>query len=68
LDGDTLTIGRLECSEWESPLLSFDMQESIVKIARRSRIRVLNTLFKQRFRGYKLVNYGPLDLANSEQA
>jgi hypothetical protein len=61
LDGQRITIGRLEYEAWECPLLSFNMSEPLANGFADSRIRKFDRLFKERFPGYRLCDYGPLD-------
>lgn len=60
-NGVPLTLTRLECADWDGPMLSFDMREPLKQGLGHSQIRVLNALFKKKCDGYKLVDYGPLD-------
>jgi len=66
LNGVPLKLSRLECADWDGPLLSFDMQEPLQKGLERSQIRNLDALFKQKCPGYNLVDYGPLDVDELE--
>jgi hypothetical protein len=67
LDGIPLKLGRLECKNWQGPLLSFDMDEPLQQGLKHSRIRALDALFKQKCPGYQLVDYGPLDSSELEE-
>jgi len=60
-NGVPLQLTRMECSDWDSPMLSFDMREPLQQGLEHSRIRVLDALFKAKCPDYKLVDYGPLD-------
>jgi len=63
LNGNRLKLGRSECADWDSPLLAFDMQEPHHPGLARSQIRQLDVLFRAKCPGYKLVDYGPLDIS-----
>jgi hypothetical protein len=65
LDGETFKVTRLEYPGWRAPLLSFDMHEPVTTDAEHSRIRALNALFQARCSGYKLVDYGPLEMTEN---
>jgi hypothetical protein len=60
-NGVPLKLRRMECSDWDSPMLSFDMREPLQQGLQHSQIRVLDALFKAKCPDYKLVDYGPLD-------
>jgi len=60
-NGAPLKLTRMECSDWDSPMLSFDMREPLQQGLQHSQIRVLDALFKAKCPDYKLVDYGPLD-------
>jgi hypothetical protein len=66
-NGIPLKVGRMECADWDAPILSFDMHESLHDGLKRSQIRTLNALFKAKCPGYALVDYGPLDLDEVEE-
>jgi hypothetical protein len=62
LDGETLQARRLEYEGWDGPQLYFDMREPMAAALEKSRIRTLDALFKAKCPGYKLIDYGALDL------
>jgi hypothetical protein len=61
LNGTRLKLGRMDCEDWDTPMFSIDMRESLAKGLEASQIRQLNTLFKEKCPGYRQVDYGPLD-------
>jgi hypothetical protein len=63
LNGERLKVGRLECADWKAPMLSFNMQEALNPGLAHSQIRKLDALFRAKCPGYKLVDYGPLDIS-----
>ena len=62
-NGQRLKIGQLECADWKAPILSFNMREPLHPGLARSQIRQLDALFRAKCPGYKLVDYGPLDIS-----
>lgn len=64
LNGAVLKLGRLECEDWNSPMFSIDLRESLAKGLEQSQIRQLNSQFQEKCPGYRLVDYGPLDGRN----
>jgi hypothetical protein len=68
LNGENLTIGRLEYAGWDAPRFHFEMRESLVEGLEHSRIGELNRFFKEKCPGYRLVDYGPLDSRQLEKA
>jgi hypothetical protein len=67
LDGVRRKVGRLAHKDWESPMLSFDMREPLHSGLEHSQIRALHALFKANCPGYRLVDYGPLDVQKLEK-
>jgi hypothetical protein len=63
LEGEALKALRLEYKDWSGPQLSFDMRERLVDGPVPSRIRQLHRLFQQKCPGYRLVDYGALDVS-----
>lgn len=61
LNGKNVQMKRLEYPDWDGPLVSFGMRESIVKGFENSQIRKFDASFKEKYSGYRLVDYGPLD-------
>jgi hypothetical protein len=61
LNGQSLELNRQEYAGWSCPMFSFNMRESLANGRESSQIRILNRLFKAKCRGYRLVDYGPLD-------
>jgi hypothetical protein len=68
LNGQRLKATQLEYAGWDGPMLFFDMREPLHGGLAHSQIRALNALFKEKWPGYKLVDYGPLDLKALEKA
>jgi hypothetical protein len=69
INGRLLTIIRSEYKAWTSPLFSFDWQEPAMTAPDDSLIAKLDAAFKARKElGYKLVDYGPLDLDREDAA
>ncbi len=66
LNGRTLRVGKLEYAGWPRPLVSFDLREPL-QAPERSTIRRLDALFRERWPGYRLVDYGALDSAALEK-
>ena len=65
-NGRTLRVGKLEHAAWPRPLVSFDLREPLQELEQ-STIRRLDSLFRERWPGYKLVDYGALDSAALEK-
>jgi hypothetical protein len=68
LDGVRLRATQMEYAGWAGPLVSFDMREPLQGGLAHSQIRALDALFKEKWPGYKLVDYGALDLKELEKA
>jgi hypothetical protein len=66
LNGVRLKVSRLEHADWDRPLVSFDLREPLQQGLEHSQIRVLDALFKKKCPGYRLVDYGPLNLSQVE--
>lgn len=68
LDDEMLKVTKLECADWPAPMIFFDMDEPVLKGIEHSNIRKLNSLFTQNCPDYKLVDYGPLDMSEENDA
>ncbi|QDU11048.1 SMI1/KNR4 family protein [Gimesia aquarii] len=67
LNEDRFKIGRLEYEKWDGPSFSFNMMEPIADGFEHSRIRKFDRSFKEKWPGYRLVDYGPLDSRELEK-
>jgi hypothetical protein len=68
LNGVRLRATQMEYAGWDGPLVSFDMCEPLHGGLAHSQIRTLDALFKEKWPGYKLVDYGALDRIALEKA
>jgi hypothetical protein len=62
LEGQTLKATCMEYEAWTGPRISFDVRERLIGGPVPSRIRQLHRLFQQNCPGYRLVDYGALDI------
>ncbi len=67
-NGAERKIGRLECADWEFPMISLTLREPVLTPIEDSQIRALIAVFKNNCPDYKLVNYGALDIDELRKA
>ncbi len=65
-ENEQLLLKRSDYHTWEQPMFSFDYSESVDLASSASLIRKLDKAFQQAGLGYKLIDYGPLSLDESE--
>jgi len=68
LDGRVFVVSRSAFYGWPSPSISFDMEEPVTCPSDESWIRKLDKLFSTKCPGYKLVDYGPLEVTPELEA
>jgi hypothetical protein len=67
LNGQDLAMSRLEYPAWQTPIFSFNWRESAFMPKSESYIARLDALFRGNpTLGYKLVDYGPLEMTEQE--